>query len=280
MMPLGETATPPLDRQVEVRHHDELLGVLTVTKPGGEPVTPPEQALLEHVASQAGLVLRNLRLIDDLRSSRERLVSAQDVERRSLERDLQHGAQQSLVAVALLLRLAATRLGDDPDGVRPSVDEATAQLKQAIGELRELARGLHPAVLSERGLAPALASLAERSPVPVHIDSAFDDRLPDPVEATLYFAVAEALTNVAKYAAATTVQVTVRRDGDAVVLVVADDGVGGADAARGSGLRGLADRVTAVDGSVDVDSPPGGGTRLTCRVPLAAVRTHELEMAR
>ena len=282
MMPLGETATPPCDRQVEVRHHDELLGVLTVTKPGGEPVTPPEQALLEHVASQAGLVLRNLRLIDDLRGSRERLVTAQDVERRNLERDLQHGAQQSLVAVALLLRLATTRLGDDPDGVRPSVDEATTQLKQAIGELRELARGLHPAVLSERGLAPALASLAERSPVPVQIDSALAERLPDPVEATLYFAVAEALTNVAKYAVATTVLVTVRRDDDddEVVVVVADDGIGGADASRGSGLRGLADRVAAVDGAVDVDSPPGAGTRLTCRVPLASVRTHELEMAR
>ena len=207
-VPLDDASTLPVDRQVEVRHHDELLGLITVTKPAGEPVTPPEEALLEHVASQAGLVLRNLRLIDDLRSSRERLVTAQEVERRNLERDLHHGAQQSLVGVALLLRLAANRLGDDPDGLGPSVTEAGSQLKQAIGELRELARGIHPAVLSERGLGPALDSLAERSPVPVVIDSDLAERLPATVEATLYYAVAEALTNVAKYASATRIEVS------------------------------------------------------------------------
>ncbi len=280
VVPLDETASLPVERKVEVRHHEELLGLLTVTKPAGEPVTPPEEALLEHVASQAGLVLRNLRLIDDLRSSRERLVTAQDVERRNLERDLHHGAQQSLVGVALLLRLAATRLGDDPDEIGPAVAEAGGQLKQAIGELRELARGLHPAVLSERGLGPALDSLAERSPVPVRVGSDLAERLPEPVEATLYFAVAEALTNVAKYAAASAAVVTVRRETEGVSVVVADDGLGGADPTRGSGLRGLVDRLAVVDGTVDVESPPGRGTRITCRVPLVAVRTPELELAR
>ena len=283
----------PVDCQVEVRHHDELLGLLTVTKPAGEPVTPPERALLEHVASQAGLVLRNLRLIDDLRSSRERLLTAQDVERRNLERDLHHGAQQSLVGVALLLRLAATRIGDDPDGIGPSVTEASSQLKQAIGELRELARGIHPAVLSDRGLGPALQSLAERSPVPVRITSDLVERLPGTVEGTLYFAVAEALTNVAKYAAASQVEVTIHRDTHAVSVVVADDGVGGADPSLGSGLRGLVDRLAVVDGTVEVASPPGVGTRITCRVPVspgehvadragerAAERADELEPVR
>ena len=283
----------PVDCQVEVRHHDELLGLLTVTKSAGEPVTPPEQALLAHVASQAGLVLRNLRLIDDLRSSRERLLTAQDVERRNLERDLHHGAQQSLVGVALLLRLAATRLGEDPDGIGPSVTEASTQLRQAIGELRELARGIHPAVLSDRGLGPALQSLAERSPVPVRITSDLVERLSGTVEGTLYFAVAEALTNVAKYAAASHVEVTIRRDSHAVSVVVADDGVGGADPSLGSGLRGLVDRLAVVDGTVEVTSPPGAGTRITCRVPVspgehvtdragerAAERAHELEAVR
>ncbi len=279
-VPLDDAAVLAVDRQVDVRHHDELLGLLTVTKPAAEPVTPPEQALLEHVASQAGLVLRNLRLIDDLRSSRERLVTAQDVERRNLERDLHHGAQQSLVAVAMLLRMATSRLGGDPDGIGPSVTEASTQLKQAIGDLRELARGLHPAALSELGLVPALDSLAERSPVPVQVDSDLDERLPEAVEPTLYFAVAEALTNVAKYAAASAVVVTVRREAESVSVVVADDGLGGADPTQGSGLRGLVDRLAVVDGTVDVESPPGHGTRITCRVPLAAGRTAELEPAR
>ncbi len=267
---LADAGTLPVDCQVEVRHHDELLGLLTVTKPAGEPVTPPEQALLEHVASQAGLVLRNLRLIEDLRSSRERLLTAQEVERRNLERDLHHGAQQSLVGVALLLRLAATRLGDDPDGIGPSVVEASTQLKQAIGELRELARGIHPAVLSDRGLGPALQSLAERSPVPVRVTSDLVERLPRTVEGTLYFAVAEALTNVAKYAAASRVDVTIRRDAQGVSVVVSDDGVGGADPTLGSGLRGLVDRLAVVDGTVEVVSPSGAGTRITCRVPVAS----------
>jgi signal transduction histidine kinase len=274
---LGSEHTLPVDRQVPVRHHGELLGIITVTKPAGEPVTPPEDALLGHVASQAGLVLRNVRLIDDLRSSAERLVVSQDDERRRLERNLHDGAQQSLVSVALLLRMALARVGEDPDGIAPSMTEASAQLQQAIDELRELARGIHPAILTERGLGPAVSSLAERSPVPVQVDVALPQRPPATIEGTLYFVVAEALTNVAKYASASSVTVTLVQDGDVVTVVVTDDGVGGADPVRGTGLRGLADRIAAVDGTIDVHSPPGGGTRVTCRVPVPAPRAAVLE---
>lgn len=264
------TAALPADRRVEIRHQGDLLGLLTVTKPAGEQVTPPEDALLGHVASQAGLVLRNLRLIEDLRSSRERLVSSQDHERRRLERDLHDGAQQSLVSVALLLRMAMTYAEDEPNGIGLSVTEAASQLQGAIAELRELARGLHPAILTETGLGPALTSLAERSPVPVRVTCTLRDRLPAAVEATLYFVVAESLTNVARYAAASAVDVRVHREGDVVTAEVVDDGVGGADVARGSGLRGLADRAAVVDGRLDVTSPAGAGTRVVCRVPVPA----------
>ena len=200
-----------------MRHHGELLGAITVTKPAGEPLTPPEDELLGHVASQAGLVLRNVRLIDDLRSSAERLVTSQDGERRRLERNLHDGAQQSLVSVALLLRMALARVGDDPDGIAPSMTEASAQLQQAIDELRELARGIHPAILTERGLGPAVTSLAERSRrAGAASTSPCRSRPPATVEGTLYFVVAEALTNVAKYAQAQPGPVTVEQDGDMV----------------------------------------------------------------
>jgi signal transduction histidine kinase len=251
-----------------VRHGDELLGLLAVTKPATEPVTPAEDAMLEHVASQAGLVLRNVRLVDDLRSSRQRLVTSQDDERRRLERNLHDGAQQSLVSVALLLRMAAGQA--DPGKLQAALQEASTQLQQAIDELRELARGIHPAILTDRGLGPALTSLAERCPVPVDLDNQVRRRLPGPVEGTLYFVVAEALTNVARYAQAPQARVVVRDEGDTVALEVLDHGVGGADGSQGSGLLGLADRVAVVDGSFEVHSPPGGGTRIAVRVPVPA----------
>ncbi len=257
------------DRVVPVRHGEELLGLLAVTKPPTEPVTPVEDAMLGYVASQAGLVLRNVRLVDDLRSSRERLVTTQADERRRLERNLHDGAQQSLVSVALLLRMAAGY--DDPARLSAALAEASTQLQQAIAELRELARGIHPAILTDRGLGPALTSLAERCPVPVHLDNRVPRRLPPRVEGTLYFVVAEALTNVARYSQASEVFVVVADENDSVKLEVIDHGVGGADQSAGSGLLGLADRVAVVDGTFVVDSPPGKGTTITCRVPVPAV---------
>jgi signal transduction histidine kinase len=257
------------DRVVPVRHQGELLGVLTVVKPVGEPVTPVEDRLLDDVAAQAGLVLRNARLIDDLRSSRQRLVTTSDEERRRLERNLHDGAQQNLVSVALMLRAVRGRLGPD-DTVGAALDLASDHLATAIEELRELARGIHPAILTDRGLAPALRSLAERSPVPVVVDYRLDARPPANVEGTLYFVAAEALANVAKYAQASEVTVGVTTTDTTVTLTVDDDGVGGADDTRGSGLRGLVDRVSVVDGTLRVSSPQGGGTHLTCTVPVVA----------
>ncbi len=271
-VPVADDTSLPLagDRVIPVRHRDELLGALAVTKPGGETVTPPEDAMLEQVATQAGLVLRNLRLIDDLKGSRVRLVASQDAERRRLERNLHDGAQQSLVSVALLTRMAAAR-ASDPE-LKKALSDAGEQLQAAINELRELARGIHPVVLTERGLGPALSSLAERSPVPVIVESDLRDRLPDAVEATLYLVAAETIRNAGRHAGTGTVRVRVTPEDAAVTLEVVDDGPGGADPALGTGLRGLADRVAAVDGAIDVHSPQGAGTRITCRVPVAAVQ--------
>jgi signal transduction histidine kinase len=204
--------------------------------------------------------------LEELRASRARLVHAGDAERRRLERDLHDGAQARLVGLALLLGTARARAAGDPQLVA-MLDRAQAELQAGLGELRELARGIHPAVLTDRGLHPALHALAARSPVPVTLDTGGEERLPGPVESAAYFVVSEALTNVAKYARATHAEVTVRRDDGRVTVEVADDGVGGADAARGSGLRGLADRVSALDGSLAVESPPGGGTRLRAEIP-------------
>jgi signal transduction histidine kinase len=267
-VPVEGQSVPVLaaDRVVPVRHGEELLGLLVVTKPASEPVTPAEDAMLEHVAPQAGLVLRNVRLVDDLRSSRQRLVTSQDDERRRLERNLHDGAQQSLVSVALLLRMAANY--KDPGALSLALNEASTQLQLAIGELRELARGIHPAILTDRGLGPALTSLAERCPVPVHLDNQVSRRLPSQVEGTLYFVAAEALTNVARYSQAPEVNVVVTEEADSVTLEVVDHGVGGANASAGSGLLGLADRVAVVEGTFTVVSPPGEGTRISCRVPV------------
>jgi signal transduction histidine kinase len=257
------------DQVVEVRHQGELLGALSVVKPTGEQLTPGEEKLLDDVAAQAGLVLRNVRLIEDLRSSRQRLVTTADEERRRLERNLHDGAQQSLVSVALMINTARARLGPgEAASLGPALEQTAAQLQAAIQELRELARGIHPAILTERGLGPAISSLAERSTVPVAVEYRLVERLPAAVEASLYFVVAEALTNIAKYAHATQASVTVDPDGSMLTVTVADDGIGGADQSRGSGLRGLADRVAVVDGTLSLDSPPGRGTRLTCTIAI------------
>ena len=265
------------DRVVEVRDHGDLLGALVVTKPAGESFVPAEEKLLDDVAGQAGLVLRNVRLIEDLRSSRERLVTTGDEERRRLERDLHDGAQQSLVSVALMLSTARSRLSDDQEpSLGPALDQAAEQLRLAVEELRELARGIHPVILTERGLGPAVQSLAERSPVPVEVDDRLEHRPPAAVEASLYFVLAEALTNVAKYAHATRVSVVLTENatptGSELVLEVEDDGIGGADPSKGSGLTGLQDRVSVVGGAITVDSPPGRGTRITCTVPVPSRR--------
>jgi signal transduction histidine kinase len=204
----------------------------------------------------------------ELRASRARLVEAGDTERRRLERNLHDGAQARLVGVALLLGHARRRVdAGDPEETAALLDRALVELKEGLGELRELARGIHPAVLTERGLEPALNALASRAPVPVTLETDGEQRLPAPVEVAAYFVIAEALANVAKYAQATEATVAVRRANGCVTVEVTDDGIGGADAAQGSGLRGLGDRVAALDGTLSLDSPPGNGTRLHVEIP-------------
>jgi signal transduction histidine kinase len=233
-----------------------------------------EPDALRSVAGAAALALDNERLevelrarIAELRESRTRIVRAGDEERRRLERDLHDGAQQRLVALALMLRLARGRADGE---VAELLEEASAELDAATTELRELARGIHPAVLTERGLAPALGALAGRAPLPVELEGVPDERLPAGVESAAYFVVAEALTNVTRYARASHAAVDVRRMNGSVTVEVRDDGVGGADPAAGSGLRGLADRVSALDGRLDVESPPGGGTTVRAVLPCAS----------
>jgi signal transduction histidine kinase len=207
--------------------------------------------------------------LEELRASRARLVQAGDAERRRLERDLHDGAQARLVGLALLLSTARKRAGGDAQ-LATLLERAQEELQTGLGELRELARGIHPAVLTDRGLGPALEALAARSPVPVQLDAPAEERLPGPVESAAYFVVSEALTNIAKYAQASRADVRVQRTNGRVTVEIADDGVGGADAARGSGLRGLADRVAALDGTLALDSPSGGGTRLRAEIPLSS----------
>jgi PAS domain S-box-containing protein len=205
---------------------------------------------------------------EEIKRSRSRIIEAGDAERRRLERNLHDGAQQRLVTLSLALRLARTKLRSSPDTSDEVLTGAEAELSTALQELRELARGLHPAVLSDRGLEPALSSLAERSPVPVDLRLNCDERLPQAVEVATFYVVSEALTNVAKYAHATSVDIHLQQTDTTLELEIADDGIGGASATDGSGLRGLADRVHALDGHFHVESSPGTGTRIRVQLPL------------
>ncbi|MDX6202239.1 MAG: hypothetical protein QOJ83_1739 [Frankiales bacterium] len=213
--------------------------------------------------------------VGELETTRRRVVDSAEDERKRIERDLHDGAQQRLVALAMALGRAKARMPDstgDPEqqAVRDLIDEAHGEAKQAITELRDLTRGLHPPVLTDRGLDAALSALAARSPVPTQVTVELPERPPPTLEAIAYFVVAEALTNVAKHAEASRIAVSVRRLGDVVRVTVTDDGVGGADPRQGSGITGLADRVAGVDGRLTVDSPPGGPTVLCADLPWRA----------
>ena len=207
--------------------------------------------------------------VDALQASRDRAVDAAEAERRRIERDLHDGAQQRLVALAMDLGMARAKLETDPAAATALVGEAHEEAKRALAELRDLARGIHPAVLADRGLDAAISALAARSPVPVGVEVA-TGRLPGPVESAAYFVVAEALTNAAKHAQAAEIGVRITRHRDLLIVEVIDDGVGGADPAKGSGLRGLADRVAAVDGHLTVTSPPGGPTVIRAELPCGS----------
>jgi PAS domain S-box-containing protein len=229
---------------------------------------PPEtEQRIEQFAALVATALANAQAREDLYASRARLVEAGDAERRRLERNLHDGAQQRLVSLSLVLRLAQAKLGSDPQAANEMLNGAGEELALALEELRELARGIHPAVLTDRGLGPALESLADRAPLPVEVDELPASRLPDQVEAAAYYVVSEALANIAKYASASTVSVRIAAENGLAVVEVADDGVGGADPESGSGLRGLTDRVEALQGRLAIVSPPGAGTRIRAEIP-------------
>jgi signal transduction histidine kinase len=229
--------------------------------------------LVQAAAVGASLALDNERLkadlrarLEELRASRVRIVQAGDLARRRLERDLHDGAQQQLVALSIDLRLLKGRVAAEPE-TAALIDAATQKLADALSELRELARGIHPAILTERGLGPAVAALARRMPMPVDCKVGVDGRLPDATEAAAYFVVSEGLANVAKYAKASNVSVRLTELDRVLEVEVADDGVGGASTRLGTGLSGLSDRVSALDGVLTIVSPPGKGTRLVARIP-------------
>ncbi len=233
--------------------------------------------LVQAVAAAASLALDNERLkadlrsrVEELRASRVRLVEASNAARRKLERDLHDGAQQQLVAMAVELRLLRNRLGEHPEATE-LVDRIDTKLAAALDELRELARGIHPGILTDRGLAPALDSLAARAPLPVACEIDLPWRPPPSVEAVGYFVIAEALTNVLKYAQASRATIRARYDGEDLVVEMEDDGIGGADETKGTGIQGLRDRVGALDGTIKVTSPPDGGTCVQARIPWRSV---------
>jgi signal transduction histidine kinase len=259
-----------MDGAFEVRHQGELLGALTVAMPPGQPLTATGEKLLQDLAAHAGLILRNVRLIEELRASRQRLVAAQDEERRRLERNIHDGAQQQLVALAVKLRLVETMAGKDPARTGQMAAQAKAELQEALENLRDLARGIYPPLLADKGLAAALESQARKSAVPVFVESDGVGRFGQEVEAGVYFCVLEALQNASKHAGASRVTIRLDRDDSNLVFQVIDDGHGFDHEAtpRGSGLQSMSDRVEVLGGRLEVRSMPGQGTTITGRLPV------------
>ena len=269
----------PGDQALPVRHGGDLLGALTVEKPRGEAITPQERKLLDDLAAQAGLVLRNVRLaeelranLEELRASRQRLVTAQDQERRRLERNIHDGAQQQLVALAVKLRLAETLTDRDPAKAKELIAQVKGETTEALENLRDLARGIYPPLLADKGLAAALEAQARKATVAVDVHGDGIGRYAQEVEAGAYFCVLEALQNISKYAEASHVDVSLRQDDGQLVFEVRDDGVGfdPATTPPGSGLTNMRDRLEALGGSVHVRSRPGEGTTIEGRVPVGA----------
>jgi hypothetical protein len=245
-----------------------LFGVLSAGRAAEQPFPPGAEVRLRSFADLAAQSIVNERAQAELRASRVRIVQTGDEARRRLERNLHDGAQQRLVSVSLALRLVEQMLEANPSTARVVLHEASSELSDAMAELRELARGLHPAVLSDRGLGPALEALAGRSPFPVEIAAVLDRSIAPAVEAAIYYVVSESLTNAAKHAEASSAAVALKCDDGTVTVEIADDGRGGASLAAGSGLRGLADRVEALGGELTVSSPSGAGTLVRAELPL------------
>jgi signal transduction histidine kinase len=271
-LPVDGQAMPPLpdaDMSVPVVHQGELLGAISVKMPKDEPLRPAGEQLVADVASQAGLVLSNVGLIEDLRASRQRLVAAQDETRRRLERNIHDGAQQDLVALAIKLRLVETAVNEEP--AKLMLSELQADAAGALANLRDLARGIYPPLLADLGLVAALNAQASKSPVPVAVDADGIGRFGQDTEAAVYFCCLEALQNIAKYAHATQARICLQTQNGTLRVIVSDDGTG-YDARHtplGSGQRNMADRLAALGGRLEVKSAPGRGTTITAQLPSA-----------
>ena len=257
------------DVAFEIRHQGELLGALTLSARPNDPMDAPKERLVRDLAAQAGLVLRNVGLIEDLRASRERLVAAQDAERRRIERNIHDGAQQQLVALAVKQRLAVSFVGKEDDRLRSMLEDLQRETTETLENLRDLARGIYPPLLADEGLAAALEAQARKSTVPVVLDPDGVGRYRQETEAAVYFCVLEALQNVSKYAKANEVQVTLGETNGDLTFAVQDDGVGfDPETARGSGLTNMRDRVEAVGGNLTIRSAPGRGTVVEGRIAV------------
>jgi len=260
-------------RVFAVEHHGERLGALRVSCSPREPLTPAGDRLVRDVAAQAGLVLRNVGLIEDLRASRQRLVAAADEARRGLERNLHDGAQQQLVALRISLGLARQLVASSPDEAADLLTQTEHQAGEALTELRELAHGIYPPLLADLGLGAALQAQARKAALPVTVEAAVG-RYPQQAEAAVYFCVLETLQNAAKYAQASAARVTLCHDGQYLMFTVADDGTGfdPATTPMGTGLQGITDRLAALGGTVGITSAPGYGTQITGRIPATILR--------
>jgi len=267
----------PDDFSADVTHGGEQLGALSVTMPENDPIDPAKEKLVSDLAAQAGLVLSNVRLteelwarLDDLRAAQKRLVAAQDHERRRLERNIHDGAQQQLVALAVKARLTRTLTERDPAKAAEMLSQIEAETHAALEDLRDLARGIYPPLLADKGLPAALEAQARKSSIPVTVETDGVDRLPQEIEAAVYFSALEALQNTAKYADASRASVTLHRTNGSVSFTVTDDGRGFDPDATGygTGLQGMADRLGALDGELEVTSLPGAGTTVSGRVPV------------
>jgi signal transduction histidine kinase len=267
--PRGEASTGN-PRSFEVRHQGKPLGTIEVVMPPGAPLDVTQDKLVADVAAQAGLVLRNATLIEELRASRQRLVAAQNEERRRIERNIHDGAQQQLVALAVKLKLADSLVGKDEQRAHTMLADLQSDTSQALEDIRDLARGIYPPLLADKGLGAALESQARKSPVPVSVETDRLGRYPQEAEAAVYFSCLEALQNVAKYADATAATIRLSQANGTLSFEVSDDGLGfDPDAAElGTGLQGIADRLAALGGEFVLRTAPGRGTTVRGTVPV------------
>jgi signal transduction histidine kinase len=251
-----------------VLRNGELLGALVVVKPRGEQLNGVERRLFDDLASQAGVVFERFRLVQELHESRARIVAGQEAERRRIERNLHDGAQQRFANALLSLGMAQAA-DSQTEAADQLMQEASREVKAGLDELRDLARGLNPPLLAEAGLAAAVRSLSDRSSLVTTVTVRCDRRYPDAIESAAYYMAAESLANAVKHSGARTVEITIGESNGHLEMEVVDDGIGGADAGRGSGILGLRDRAAAVGGTLSVESPAGGGTRVRAELPCA-----------